>query len=240
MTSEGVLFILRPLQMCDFLFEGVKYPKVTVTIFKTIKNTVRHTQQLDMLNKPPEWKIFPVCVPTQCAHSYLFCVCFRYGDMVPKTIVGKVFGSICSLSGVLVIALPVPVIVSNFSRIYHQSQRAEKRRAQRVLAPRLPRSFATVFLFPLSVFILLLSALFFLPLFSVPVLSACNRMTGQTLSSRILIFYCASAYCVSIERMCVLTCLSIFRGGRGTREIKERMTMTEQIIFRVLCQQLFR
>ncbi|XP_061896884.1 potassium voltage-gated channel subfamily D member 2-like [Entelurus aequoreus] len=54
-----------------------------------------------------------------------------YGDMVPKTIVGKVFGSICSLSGVLVIALPVPVIVSNFSRIYHQSQRAEKRRAQR-------------------------------------------------------------------------------------------------------------
>lgn len=52
--------------------------------------------------------------------------------MVPKTIVGKVFGSICSLSGVLVIALPVPVIVSNFSRIYHQSQRAEKRRAQRV------------------------------------------------------------------------------------------------------------
>lgn len=55
----------------------------------------------------------------------------RYGDMVPKTIVGKVFGSICSLSGVLVIALPVPVIVSNFSRIYHQSQRAEKRRAQR-------------------------------------------------------------------------------------------------------------
>lgn len=51
--------------------------------------------------------------------------------MVPKTIMGKIFGSICSLSGVLVIALPVPVIVSNFSRIYHQSQRAEKRRAQK-------------------------------------------------------------------------------------------------------------
>ncbi|ETE63603.1 Potassium voltage-gated channel subfamily D member 2, partial [Ophiophagus hannah] len=53
-----------------------------------------------------------------------------YGDMVPKTIAGKIFGSICSLSGVLVIALPVPVIVSNFSRIYHQNQRADKRRAQ--------------------------------------------------------------------------------------------------------------
>ncbi|KAI4824156.1 hypothetical protein KUCAC02_012694, partial [Chaenocephalus aceratus] len=55
-----------------------------------------------------------------------------YGDMVPKTIAGKIFGSICSLSGVLVIALPVPVIVSNFSRIYHQNQRQDKRRAQKV------------------------------------------------------------------------------------------------------------
>lgn len=68
------------------------------------------------------------------------CVCLmqyrphsnRYGDMVPKTIAGKIFGSICSLSGVLVIALPVPVIVSNFSRIYSQNQRADKRRAQKV------------------------------------------------------------------------------------------------------------
>lgn len=56
--------------------------------------------------------------------------------MVPKTIAGKIFGSICSLSGVLVIALPVPVIVSNFSRIYHQNQRADKRRAQKVGAER--------------------------------------------------------------------------------------------------------
>uniref|UniRef100_A0A1I7VJD0 DUF3399 domain-containing protein n=2 Tax=Loa loa TaxID=7209 RepID=A0A1I7VJD0_LOALO len=54
-----------------------------------------------------------------------------YGDMVPATIMGKVVGGVCSLSGVLVIALPVPVIVSNFSRIYHQNQRADKRRAQK-------------------------------------------------------------------------------------------------------------
>ncbi|CAF3195526.1 unnamed protein product [Rotaria sp. Silwood2] len=44
---------------------------------------------------------------------------------------GKLVGGVCSLSGVLVIALPVPVIVSNFSRIYHQSQRADKMKAQR-------------------------------------------------------------------------------------------------------------
>ena len=64
--------------------------------------------------------------------STLLCVLCRYGDMVPGTIAGKIVGGVCSLSGVLVIALPVPVIVSNFSRIYHQNQRADKRKAQRV------------------------------------------------------------------------------------------------------------
>ena len=52
--------------------------------------------------------------------------------MVPNTMLGKIIGGVCSLSGVLVIALPVPVIVSNFSRIYHQNQRADKRKAQKV------------------------------------------------------------------------------------------------------------
>lgn len=61
-----------------------------------------------------------------------FSLILSYGDMVPETIAGKIVGGVCSLSGVLVIALPVPVIVSNFSRIYHQNQRADKRKAQRV------------------------------------------------------------------------------------------------------------
>lgn len=89
-------------------------------------------------------------------------LCFRYGDMVPKTIVGKVFGSICSLSGVLVIALPVPVIVSNFSRIYHQSQRAEKRRAQRVLTIRLPLSSSSSSVSSLSLSVFAFICLFLL------------------------------------------------------------------------------
>ena len=46
----------------------------------------------------------------------------RYGDMVPSTMVGKCIGSVCSLSGVLVIALPVPVIVSNFAMYYSHTQ----------------------------------------------------------------------------------------------------------------------
>lgn len=64
-----------------------------------------------------------------------------YGDMVPKTYAGLIVGSLCALSGVLVIALPVPVIVSNFSMFYSHTQARMKlpKRRRRVVAVEAPR-----------------------------------------------------------------------------------------------------
>lgn len=49
-----------------------------------------------------------------------------YGDMAPKTYAGMFVGALCALAGVLTIALPVPVIVSNFSMFYSHTQVSKK------------------------------------------------------------------------------------------------------------------
>ena len=38
----------------------------------------------------------------------------RYGDVTPKTVVGRIVGAICAVTGTLVIALPVPIVSENF------------------------------------------------------------------------------------------------------------------------------
>ena len=43
-----------------------------------------------------------------------------YGDKAPTTLVGKLIGGLCALTGVLTLALPVPVIASNFEYFYKQ------------------------------------------------------------------------------------------------------------------------
>lgn len=48
-----------------------------------------------------------------------------YGDVAPKTYPGMFVGALCALAGVLTIALPVPVIVSNFSMFYSHTQVSE-------------------------------------------------------------------------------------------------------------------
>jgi hypothetical protein len=61
-----------------------------------------------------------------------------YGDMVPRTYAGMVIGALCALSGVLTIALPVPVIVSNFTMFYSHTQAREKLPRQRKRVCHLP------------------------------------------------------------------------------------------------------
>ncbi|XP_050409525.1 potassium voltage-gated channel protein Shaw-like [Patella vulgata] len=45
-----------------------------------------------------------------------------YGDIYPRTVLGYIIGAVCALCGLLMLALPVPVIVNNFTLYYSHAQ----------------------------------------------------------------------------------------------------------------------
>lgn len=53
-------------------------------------------------------------IPSTFWYSLTTMKTLGYGDNIPTTTVGKIIGSFCAVSGVLTIALPVPIIVANF------------------------------------------------------------------------------------------------------------------------------
>ncbi|CAD5213030.1 unnamed protein product [Bursaphelenchus okinawaensis] len=76
-------------------------------------------------------------IPLGLWHSLICITTVGFGDMVPHTYYGMVVGSFCALMGVLTIALPVPVIVSNFAMFYSHAKARSKlpKRKRRVLQP---------------------------------------------------------------------------------------------------------
>ena len=48
-----------------------------------------------------------------------------YGDYAPKTFPGKVVGSACAVSGLLIISLPIAIIASSFDCYYQNMEATE-------------------------------------------------------------------------------------------------------------------
>ena len=65
-----------------------------------------------------------------------------FGDYCPRTPFGMIFGAMCTVAGVLMIDLPMPIIVANFANYYHHLQarsKFPKKLRRRILPAEVPR-----------------------------------------------------------------------------------------------------
>ncbi|KAL9954911.1 hypothetical protein ACROYT_G042497 [Oculina patagonica] len=97
------------------LFMILFFIVITTAIFSGWTFYVEHEAQSDSFSSIPASAWFVIVSLTNVG----------YGDMVPVTIMGKFLGALCTLAGVLVIALPSPVIVTKF-RLYYEKKKRKK------------------------------------------------------------------------------------------------------------------
>ena len=57
-------------------------------------------------------------------------------DVNPKTLLGKLIGGICALSGVFILTLPIPIVVNSFAQFYKNRlwrNEVEHKKRERIL-----------------------------------------------------------------------------------------------------------
>lgn len=84
-----------------------------------------HDMDDDVLGESPFYSII---------HSFWFVIVtittVGYGEIVPRTTIGKLIGAVAILSGVIVLAMPIGVVGANFSSGYYRIQDEKKKRAR--------------------------------------------------------------------------------------------------------------
>lgn len=87
-----------------------------VILFSTALYYVENTYKETDIKSIPHafwWAIITMCT-------------VGYGDDVPRNILGKIIGSVCAVTGVLTLAIPVPIITENFNKLYsHRTSRTK-------------------------------------------------------------------------------------------------------------------
>lgn len=101
-SMEGLTLFILTLMVCILVFSSMVY-------FCEIdeKDT-----QIKSIPGGFWWAVITMCT-------------VGYGDVVPVGNYGKMVGTVCALSGVLTLAIPVPIITENFNKFYVHKQRSK-------------------------------------------------------------------------------------------------------------------
>ncbi|CAI2340818.1 unnamed protein product [Caenorhabditis sp. 36 PRJEB53466] len=128
--STGLKILIQTFKAsAQELFLLVFFVLLGIVIFAALvyyAERVEHNEENQFSSIPVGlwWAVITICT-------------IGFGDLVPQTSLGRLVGSVCALMGVLTIALPVPVIVSNFAMFYSHAQARSKlpKKRRRVLQP---------------------------------------------------------------------------------------------------------
>ncbi|XP_046858329.1 potassium voltage-gated channel protein Shaker-like [Xenia sp. Carnegie-2017] len=96
---------LRALAMCIL---------IVVILFSTF---MFHAESFQENEHTSEFK----SIPDTFWYTIITMVTVGYGDVVPKTIVGKILGSYCAIIGLIILyCLPTPIVVLHFNKLYKE------------------------------------------------------------------------------------------------------------------------
>lgn len=129
--SGSVLSVLRVLRVVRIL-KLSKHSQGLKILGKTLKTSIRELSMFILFlgiatviysgaifyAEMGQEKSMFVSIPDAFWWAIVTMTTVGYGDYVPVGPLGKILGGLCVLSGVLAIALPVPVIVANFNNYY--------------------------------------------------------------------------------------------------------------------------
>ncbi|XP_067933182.1 shaker-related potassium channel tsha2-like [Watersipora subatra] len=107
-SMEGLTLFVLTLMVCILVFSSMIY-------FCEIDE---EDTQITSIPDGFWWAVITMCT-------------VGYGDVVPVGNYGKMVGAICALSGVLTLAIPVPIITENFNKFYVHKQRARAKEVSR-------------------------------------------------------------------------------------------------------------